>query len=65
METNQVNGKNDAGGKKVIHWPDCGDNARFRRSHRKNLFERIISVFGRLPYRCGECGKRFMLRTAS
>jgi hypothetical protein len=65
METNQINGKDDAshvlGGKTVIHCPVCRDNARIRSSQRKNLFERIISLFGSLPYRCGECGNRFML----
>jgi len=50
------------GGKKIIHCPYCRDSRRVRRSHRKNLFERILSLFGILPYRCGECGHRFMLR---
>jgi DNA-directed RNA polymerase subunit RPC12/RpoP len=57
IQMNQMTG----GGKKVIHCPYCRDNARIRRSHRRNLFERIISLFGRFPYRCGECGNRFTL----
>jgi hypothetical protein len=48
-------------GNKIIHCPYCRDSARIRRSRRKNLFERILSLFGRFPYRCGECGNRFML----
>lgn len=30
-----------------------------RRSRRRNLRDRVMSVFSRLPYRCEECDSRF------
>jgi hypothetical protein len=47
--------------KKLLQCPYCPENTRFRRSRRKNLFERFVSLFGRLPYRCVECGHRFVV----
>jgi DNA-directed RNA polymerase subunit RPC12/RpoP len=51
------------GARKMIKCPYCQDSGRIRRSHRRNCFERLLSLFGTLPYRCGECGNRFMLRS--
>ena len=46
---------------KLLQCPYCPHNTKIHRSHRKNNFERFVSLFGRLPYRCSECGHRFMV----
>jgi transposase-like protein len=40
--------------------PKCGAGYLVR-SHRKGL-ERLVSVFGIIPYRCASCEHRFLLR---
>lgn len=41
--------------------PDC-KSAVCRRSRRRGVRDRILSVFGFLPWRCGTCESRFMAR---
>jgi len=38
--------------------PECGDH-EIQRSHRRNWFERLISIVGLFPHRCAACGHRF------
>jgi hypothetical protein len=57
----ETNNTTANGRKKGIYCPYCRESGRIRRSHRRNIFERVTSFLGRFPYRCGECGNRFML----
>lgn len=34
-------------------------SAKIRRSHRRNLLERLLSTLGIRPFRCDDCGHRF------
>jgi uncharacterized protein with PIN domain len=38
--------------------PRCSSEL-VRRSRRRNLRDRVMSLFSRLPYRCDECDLRF------
>jgi len=49
-----------AGYKTSIKCPNCAES-EFRRSHRKNLRERLISRVGVYPFRCQNCQERFWL----
>lgn len=41
--------------------PQCPlcNSATVRRSRRRNLRDRMMSIFSRLPFRCEECDLRF------
>ena len=41
--------------------PNCKSD-RAHRSHRKGVKDRITSLLGWQPYRCGKCGRRFLER---
>jgi hypothetical protein len=41
-----------------LRCPRCGRGA-VRRSHRENLWEKILSTIPIHPYRCNDCGHRF------
>ncbi|MGH7825605.1 MAG: hypothetical protein ACREQ7_10585 [Candidatus Binatia bacterium] len=47
------------GSKSKLECPRC-DSGSVRRSHRRNVFERILSVVPIHPFRCVDCGHRFM-----
>ena len=40
--------------------PKCHQD-RAHQAHRKNVVERVAALFARLPYRCHQCGHRFLL----
>jgi hypothetical protein len=40
--------------------PKCNID-RAHRSHRKGLRERLFILGGRVPYRCHQCGERFLI----
>jgi ribosomal protein L37AE/L43A len=48
--------KGHAAGK--LQCPRC-KNTTVRRSHRRNLLERLLSMMTLYPYRCEDCGHRF------
>ena len=49
-----------AGYESSITCPNCAES-EFRRSHRKNLREHLISWVGVYPFRCQNCQERFWL----
>jgi hypothetical protein len=49
----------DATGK--VQCPACASDS-VRRSARRGLWERLLSVIAIYPYRCNECNRRFVAR---
>jgi len=46
-----------------VRCPRCA-SSNLRRSRRRGILERALSLAGRLPYRCRECDLRFYFRVA-
>jgi len=45
--------------KTTVRCPGCEETQNIRRSHRRNIAERLLSLFGCRPFRCNACGLRF------
>jgi len=42
----------------MLHCPSCGGHD-VRRSHSRGLFDAFLSKFGKFPFRCRACTRRF------